>query len=113
MIKLLREWTPAKLNLFLRVTGRRSDGYHELDSLFVPVSIYDLIDIELFPERPASIQFSCDSDAIPVDDRNLAFRAAREFLAEFEIRAEVVLKLHKEIPAGAGLGGGSSDAGAV
>jgi len=113
MVKLLREWAPAKINLFLRVTGRRPDGYHELDSVFVPISIYDRLDIELRPAHSVSVQLFCDSDAVPGDERNLAFRAAYEFLAEFSIQAEVLIKLHKEIPSGAGLGGGSSDAGAV
>ncbi len=113
MVKLLRELTPAKINLFLRVTGRRRDGYHELDSVFLPISIYDRLDVELRPARMASVRLRCDSEAIPTDERNLAFRAAREFLAEFNIRAEVLINLHKEIPVGAGLGGGSSDAGAV
>ena len=113
MVKLLRGSAPAKINLFLRVTGRRCDGYHELDSVFVPISIYDRLDIELRPARLAAVQLCCDSDAIPADERNLAFRSAREFLTEFGIRAEVLINLHKEIPAAAGLGGGSSDAGAV
>jgi len=113
MVKLLRESAPAKINLFLRVTGRRLDGYHELDSVFVPVSIYDRLDIELRPARCSSVQLWCDSDAVPADERNLAVRAANAFLAEFGIQAEVLINLHKEIPVGAGLGGGSSDAGAV
>lgn len=113
MVKLLSESAPAKINLFLRVTGRRPDGYHELDSIFVPISIYDRLDIELRPAHSASVQLFCDSDAVPTDERNLAFRAAHEFLSQFSIEAEVLIKLHKEIPAGAGLGGGSSDAGAV
>jgi 4-diphosphocytidyl-2-C-methyl-D-erythritol kinase len=113
MIKLLREYAPAKINLFLRVTGRRPDGYHELDSLFVPLSICDRIDIELRPADSSSVNFFCDSKTVPGDERNLAFRAAREFLTEFSFRGDVLINLHKEIPAGAGLGGGSSDAGAV
>jgi 4-diphosphocytidyl-2-C-methyl-D-erythritol kinase len=113
MVKLLRELAPAKINLFLRVTGRRRDGYHELDSVFLPISIYDRLDIELRPAYAAVVQLRCDSDILPTDERNLAFKGAREFLAEFSIQAEVLINLHKEIPVGAGLGGGSSDAGAV
>lgn len=113
MVKLLRESAPAKINLFLRVTGRRSDGYHELDSVFVPISTCDRVDIELRPAPSPSVQLFCDSDAVPADERNLAFRAARAFLTEFGLKAEVLINLHKEIPVGAGLGGGSSDAGAV
>jgi 4-diphosphocytidyl-2-C-methyl-D-erythritol kinase len=111
MVKLLREVAPAKINLFLRVTGRRRDGYHELDSVFVPVSIYDRIDIELRPARSPALELYCDSDMVPAGEHNLAFMAAREFMAEFDIQAEVLINLHKVIPAGAGLGGGSSDAG--
>lgn len=113
MVKLLRRWAPAKINLFLRVIGRRPDGYHELDSLFLPVSLYDGVDIELRPADSCSVELSCDSETIPAGERNLAFRAACEFMAEFRVHAQVLIKLHKEIPAGAGLGGGSSDAGAV
>jgi 4-diphosphocytidyl-2-C-methyl-D-erythritol kinase len=113
MVKLLRGLAPAKINLFLRVTGRRRDGYHELDSVFLPISIYDRVDIELRPAYAAAVQLRCDSDTLPTDERNLAFKGAREFLAEFSLRAEVLINLHKEIPTGAGLGGGSSDAGAV
>jgi 4-diphosphocytidyl-2-C-methyl-D-erythritol kinase len=113
MVKLLRGLAPAKINLSLRVTGRRRDGYHELDSVFLPISIYDRVDIELRPAHAAAVQLRCDSDTLPTDERNLAFKGAREFLAEFSLRAEVLINLHKEIPTGAGLGGGSSDAGAV
>jgi 4-diphosphocytidyl-2-C-methyl-D-erythritol kinase len=113
MVKLLSELAPAKINLFLRVTGRRSDGYHELDSVFVPISIYDRVEIELHPSRSASIALRCDSASLPAGELNLAFRAAREFMAEFGIKAEVCISLHKRIPVGAGLGGGSSDAGGV
>jgi 4-diphosphocytidyl-2-C-methyl-D-erythritol kinase len=113
MVKLLSESAPAKINLFLRVIGRRLDGYHELDSIFVPVSLYDRIEMELRPASSAAVRFFCDLDGVPGDERNLAFRAACEFLNEFGLRAEVLIKLHKEIPAAAGLGGGSSDAGAV
>ncbi len=113
MVKLMCEPAPAKINLFLRVTGRRPDGYHELDSIFVPVSICDDVAIEVRPARMASVQLLCDSPAIPVDHRNLACRAAHAFLTEFAIQADVLIRLRKQIPAGAGLGGGSSDAGAV
>ncbi|HKV55841.1 MAG TPA: 4-(cytidine 5'-diphospho)-2-C-methyl-D-erythritol kinase [Candidatus Binataceae bacterium] len=113
MVKILAETAPAKINLFLRVTGRRADRYHELDSIFVPVSLYDRLTIELRPDQARSVALRCDDPAIGSDERNLAFRAADEFLTEFGMEAAVSLDLHKQIPAGAGLGGGSSDAGAV
>ena len=113
MVKLLAESAPAKINLFLRVVGRRPDGYHELDSIFVPVSLCDRVRIEMRPSRITSITVRCDRDDLPAGDRNLAWRAAAAFTAEFGIAAEILIDLRKRIPVGAGLGGGSSDAGAV
>jgi 4-diphosphocytidyl-2-C-methyl-D-erythritol kinase len=113
MVKWLRATAPAKINLFLRVTGRRPDGYHEIDSIFLPVSLCDSVYLELRPSRSASVELNSSSSAIPSGEANLAFRAARRYMDEFGIRAEVLIRLQKEIPAGAGLGGGSSDAGTV
>jgi 4-diphosphocytidyl-2-C-methyl-D-erythritol kinase len=114
MVKLLRQLTPAKINLFLRITGRRSNGYHELDSVIVPISIYDGLDIELRPSAiSSSFVLRCDSASVPVDERNLALKAAHAFTAEFGVKAEVSMALRKQIPVGAGMGGGSSDAAAV
>lgn len=104
---------PAKINLFLRVTGRRPDGYHELDSLFLPVSLFDRIAVESMQAAASSVSIRCNRADIPADSRNLAVRAAELFLAETGLSARVEIDLHKKIPAGAGLGGGSSDAGAV
>ena len=113
MVKLLSAAAPAKINLFLRVAGRRPDGYHELDSIFIPVSLCDRIGIEMRPASTPTVTLRCDLPSLPVDDRNLAVRAALLFMAEFGLAAEVLIDLHKEIPVGAGLGGGSSDAGTV
>lgn len=113
MVKLLAESAPAKINLFLRVAGRRPDGYHELDSVFVPISLSDLVRVETRPAPARSISVRCDRADLPSDDRNLAWRAAEAFLREFGFDWSVLIDLRKEIPAGAGLGGGSSDAGAV
>lgn len=113
MVKLLAEAAPAKVNLFLRVVGRRADGYHELDSVFVPISLSDLVRVEMRPGQGRSVSVRCDRADIPADERNLAWRAADAFLREFALDWSVLIDLRKEIPAGAGLGGGSSDAGAV
>ena len=121
MVKLLAEPAPAKINLFLRVVGRRADGYHELDSVFVPVSLCDQVRVEIRVEprsaADTTIALHCDRDDLPAGEKNLAWRAADTFLGEFgaEIHRprEVAIDLRKEIPIGAGLGGGSSDAGAV
>ncbi len=113
MVKLLAERAFAKINLFLRVTGRRADGYHELDSIFVPISISDRITIESRPAATSSVTLRCNIAALADPQSNLAARAAREFVSEFGISAQVMIDLEKTIPAGAGLGGGSSDAGTM
>jgi len=113
MVKLLAERAFAKINLFLRIIGRRADGYHELDSIFVPVSIRDRITIEVRPAPASSLTLRCNIATLGDPRSNLAARAARAFMAEFGISAQVMIDLEKTIPAGAGLGGGSSDAGTV
>ncbi len=113
MVKLLAETAPAKVNLFLRVVGRRPDGYHELDSVFLPLSLGDRVRVEMRGAAARSIALRCDRAGIPDGERNLAWRAADAFMREFGFNAQVLIDLHKKIPAGAGLGGGSSDAGAV
>jgi len=113
MVKLISAFAPAKLNLYLRVTGRRADGYHELDSIFVPIAIGDRIALETRPSSSCLVRLHGTFGSLPTDERNLAVRAARDFLAEFGITAEVLIELRKSIPAGAGLGGGSSDAATV
>lgn len=113
MVKLLSAFAPAKINLFLRVIGRRADGYHELDSLFVPITLGDRVALEARDGRPGAVSIRGNLGDLPADERNLAVRAAHAFVAEFGCDRELVIELHKAIPAGAGLGGGSSDAGAV
>ena len=106
---------PAKLNLGLRVVGRRSDGYHLLESLFVPLELADRLRIEVEPAARTSISVALVGHAggVPAGDDNLVARAARAFLDAAGLAARVALTLDKQIPVGAGLGGGSSDAAAV
>ena len=113
MAKIIEELACAKINLFLRVTGRRADGYHELDSVFIPISLADEIRLEVRKSEEASITLNCDAPALLSSQSNLATRAARAFMKEFELAAQIQIDLKKKIPIAAGLGGGSSDAGAV
>jgi 4-diphosphocytidyl-2-C-methyl-D-erythritol kinase len=99
---------PAKVNLSLRVVRRRDDGFHEIDSLFVPISLYDRLDIEL--RKGGGLAFTCDDATIPADDTNLVVKAARHFCAKISREPHLRIHLEKRIPHGAGLGGGSSDA---
>jgi 4-diphosphocytidyl-2-C-methyl-D-erythritol kinase len=101
---------PAKINLFLEVKDRRPDGYHTIESVMHTVSLYDEIILE---SRPAGITLSCSRPDLPVDERNLAFRAAAALQRELGASTGVHITLTKNIPLGAGLGGGSSDAAAV
>jgi len=98
---------PAKINLSLEVRGKRGDGFHEIESLMVPVSLADTLDIESGGE---GIEFTCSDASLPLDGTNLVVRAAKLFFERQKIPASVRIHLEKMIPHGAGLGGGSSDA---
>ncbi|MBW2370991.1 MAG: 4-(cytidine 5'-diphospho)-2-C-methyl-D-erythritol kinase [Deltaproteobacteria bacterium] len=104
---------PAKINLGLRVTGVREDGYHELESLFLPLDLADELEVELRDQPGVALELEGAAPDVPGDARNLAVRAAAAFLEAAGLEAGVRIRLHKQIPSGAGLGGGSSDAAAV
>ena len=101
---------PAKINFSLKILGRRDDGFHEIETLIAPISLYDKIDIE---KQSRWIDFSCDDPTVPSGDENLVVRVAKAFFEKTKISGGVGIKLHKKIPHGAGLGGGSSDAAAT
>src|SRR5258708_34545042 len=103
----------AKINLFLRVTGRRGDGYHELDSIFLPLSLADEIRIEIRAAGEPIVTVNCNLPELASSKDNLAVRAARSFMSEFDLVADVSIDLEKRIPVGAGLGGVSSDAATI
>jgi len=101
---------PAKVNLFLEVTGKRPDGYHNIESIMQAVSLYDRIVIK--PGKGV-ITLKCSLKSLPADNTNLALKAAIALKNELKIDASADIFLEKNIPLGAGLGGGSSDAAAV
>ncbi|MFO8082803.1 MAG: 4-(cytidine 5'-diphospho)-2-C-methyl-D-erythritol kinase [Desulfobacterales bacterium] len=103
--------SPAKINLFLEVIQKRSDGYHDIVSLMCPVSLYDSISFDFVGH---SIGVSCDHPDVPEDETNLAFRAAALFKDLVGDRnLGLLMKIEKKIPVAAGLGGGSSNAATV
>ncbi len=113
---------PAKLNLGLRVTGRREDGLHTLESLFVPLDLADEIDLRIDSRRSAApeIRLRVEPESAEIElcevsggRSNLAHRAAQGFLEAAGLGVALSIRLRKRIPVSAGLGGGSSDAGAV
>jgi len=119
--RALRVAAPAKVNLGLRITGIRGDGpqrgYHELASVFVPIDYADEVEIVLLEGTPGappvSLRVSGTVPGVPADESNLAARAAVRFLEAAAVPLRAQLVLDKQVAAGAGLGGGSSDAGAV
>jgi 4-diphosphocytidyl-2-C-methyl-D-erythritol kinase len=101
--------TPAKINIALEILGKRPDGFHELATWIIPVGLYDTIEIE--PAGESS--FVSNVPELEVDPSNLIIRAAELFNWTTSLETPYVIRLKKEIPIGAGLGGGSSDAGAT
>ncbi|MFQ5849836.1 MAG: 4-(cytidine 5'-diphospho)-2-C-methyl-D-erythritol kinase [Candidatus Binatia bacterium] len=104
---------PAKVNLYLRVVGKRDDGYHLIDSLMVPVSLYDEIEITRPRKAKGVLMVTCDDSNVPAGRKNLVYKAGTLLLRQKGIRDPVRVHIRKRIPIGAGLGGGSSDAAAA
>ncbi len=102
---------PAKVNLQLRILGRRADGFHDIETIMVPVSLADEISVEILPGD--TITLSSDDPALPRDRSNLAAAAAYEFQHETGLRFAATIHLQKRIPIAAGLGGGSSNAATI
>lgn len=101
-------FSPAKLNLFLAVTGRRADGFHDLVSVVAPLAWGDELEARR-AEDGARFTLECEAPDVPTDESNLVLKAARVFAAATGWTGAVHFKLTKRIPAGAGLGGGSSN----
>lgn len=102
---------PAKVNVCLLVAGRRADGYHDVATIMAPLELADALAIKIMAGRGVGV--SCDGAGVPEGERNLAGRAALAFLAAANVESRVDVRLTKNVPVGAGLGGGSSDAGAT
>ncbi|MFP3999635.1 MAG: 4-(cytidine 5'-diphospho)-2-C-methyl-D-erythritol kinase [Desulfobacterales bacterium] len=107
--------SPAKINLYLNVTGIRSDGYHELISLMCCIGLHDTVRFSFdCPGAAEELKVACDHPAVPLGSGNLAFGAAAAFFEETGISpGKLAISIKKQIPLGAGLGGGSSNAAAV
>lgn len=97
--------SPAKINLTLRVLRKRNDGYHELESLFQAVSLFDTLSFE----RNTHDRFSCTDETLPLNEQNLVIQARDLFRKKTGINESVAIHLKKEIPSQAGLGGGSGN----
>lgn len=116
-------WTPAKLNLFLEVLGKREDGYHEIETLMVTVDLYDRLSFEEDPSGEVSLQCELEQgnarqqaeekSSLPLGSDNLVLQAAQRLRAFSGTRCGAAIRLRKRIPLAAGLAGGSSDAAAT
>jgi 4-diphosphocytidyl-2-C-methyl-D-erythritol kinase len=111
IVKLI---APAKINLSLTVGKRLTNGYHEIDTIMQAVSLFDEIDIEASAEPGIIITVSGPfADGVPTDERNICFKAAAAICSDLSYSPRFHIHIKKNIPHGAGLGGGSSDAAAV
>lgn len=109
MVTEQRRLCPAKVNLYLKVLGRREDGYHEVVSVMQPLGLADVL-----TAQPAlGLSLECDSPAVPSGPANLVWQAAEKFAARAGWRPAVRFRLAKRLPVAAGLGGGSSNAAAA
>jgi 4-diphosphocytidyl-2-C-methyl-D-erythritol kinase len=101
------------VNLSLRVVGRREDGYHEIETLMVPIELADRLTLERTDGPAGALAFSCSDPEVPSDDGNLVVRALRALADARGPLPALKARLEKSVPHGAGLGGGSSDAAAA
>jgi 4-diphosphocytidyl-2-C-methyl-D-erythritol kinase len=99
--------SPAKVNLFLKVLGRREDGYHDIATLMQRISLYDELDISL---EGNDIRVRCPGSSLPENGENIVYKAAKVLLARARCSRGVEIILRKRIPIASGLGGGSSNA---
>ena len=102
---------PAKINLSLRILGKRADGFHELETLMVPIGLADAVEVSHGTGH--GITLTCNDPELPTGAENLCVKAAEAFRAATGLDHGIAITLLKRIPHGAGLGGGSSDAAAV
>lgn len=111
-METLYEGAYAKLNLTLDVTGKREDGYHDIQSVMQTISVRDDVEIDIGTGKPWKLL--CTDETIPTDETNLAWKAAKVYCDALHKDPDgLEIRIHKRIPAGAGLGGGSADAAAV
>lgn len=103
---------PAKINLYLDVLGKRENGYHDLDMVMLPLELHDTIELEYIPNRGATHIIS-DHIETQIIDHNLIYRTHELLKKEYDYDQNFIIKVHKEIPIYAGMGGGSSNAAAV
>lgn len=101
---------PAKVNLFLEITGKRRDGYHNLATLFAKIGIFDMLELRTAAVGPIELTVENAGPHVPIGPENIVYKAADQFRKAFRVKCGVKILLKKNVPVGAGLGGGSADA---
>ena len=104
-------YAPAKVNLYLRVLRTRRDGYHDIETIFEKIALFDTIILRSLKKN--TVKIFCDRNGVPTDEKSLIYRTIDMVRRGFRITKGVEVKIFKKIPIAAGLGGGSSDAAAV
>ena len=106
----VKKFSPCKINIMLAITGQRSDGFHNLTSIVTPVKFGDTLEAEMLPQSAVADTLSCNAPDVPCDATNIVMKAAALFRQATNIDRFYAFNLQKRVPAGAGLGGGSSNA---
>lgn len=109
----IEKFSPCKVNLMLAITGVRPDGFHNLISLVTPVKFGDILRVSILPPSATADTLECSAPGIPLDSSNLILKAAELFRNTADIDTHFAFSLEKRVPAGAGLGGGSSNGAAA
>lgn len=115
--------SPAKLNFFLNITGKREDGFHDIETIFEKISLFDNVCVSIKPsqlypplkKRSISnrIEVKCSGIDVPLDQENIAYKASLAFMSKMDIRKGIRIYISKRIPSGSGMGGGSSNAATI
>ena len=105
----------GKVNLLLDIIGRRDDGYHMLNTVMQTVSVYDTLELSLDESAPEGIELICDKEGFPLDSSNLIWKAAELFkeFSHIKFGGKLIVKVEKDLPSQAGMGGGSADCAAM
>lgn len=114
-MKKIKIEAPAKINLILDVTGKMKDGYHNINTIFQTVSVFDYITITQNKDHDAGFKIICTDPNIPTDKKNICYKAAEmiENYIGIKFMQDITIEIEKNIPSEAGMGGGSVDAAAV
>ncbi|MGO1775457.1 MAG: 4-(cytidine 5'-diphospho)-2-C-methyl-D-erythritol kinase, partial [Agrococcus casei] len=111
--RVVRAKAPAKINVFLGVGSLRSDGYHDLSTGFLAVSLFEHVEVRAADDFSVTLDGSIDTSSVPLGESNLAIRAARAVAEACGATGGARIRIEKHVPTAGGMGGGSADAAAT